>query len=115
MHQQNRPPARQPLQRAAPNQHGHGARRGAQGGAGKEDGAADQHDDLAAPDIGELGPDGPAGCAGEEVRAADPGVACGGVEVPSYGWGGGGDNSGVEGGDEEEELGGVLVVGWERY
>ena len=88
MHQQDQPATRGTLKRSSYDQTFHSLRRRANSRTSKEHGEPGQHNEFAAPDIGEFGPDRARGGVGEEVCAADPGVTCGAVEVARDGWGG---------------------------
>lgn len=81
MHQQNQPTASRALQRASDNQNRHTLRCRAYGRADEEDRKRSEEDGLAAPNVGELGPDGARGSVGEQEGGANPGVSRGGIEV----------------------------------
>lgn len=104
MHKQYQPATRSALESPPNNKFLHRLCRSAHGGADEEECERNEHDELAAPDVGERRPDGAGGCVGEEVGAPDPGVACGRGEVAGYSGCGCGDDCCVEGRDEEGEL-----------
>lgn len=104
MHQLNQTAFRGALQRPTDYQHAHTGRFGAEDRGEEERGDGDEHHGLAAPDIGELAPDGRGGCACQEKAGADPCVAGGGMKVGGDGWNGRDDDDCVKGGDEESEL-----------
>jgi hypothetical protein len=104
MDQQDEPAAGGALEGSRNNQRLHGLGRRADGRARKEEGQGQQDDQLAAPDVGELGPDGTRGGIGKEVCCADPCVASGRGEVGRDGGCRGCNDGGIEGGDEEREL-----------
>lgn len=100
MYKQDQPATGRTLERTSNNQFLHRFCGSADGRADEEECKSSQHDELAAPNVGERGPDGAGRRIGKEVRASNPGVACGRGEVPGYGWGGCGDDGGIEGRDE---------------
>ena len=68
---------------------------------GKEDRDRDQHDELAAPNIGDLAPCWRRGHVAQNVGAADPLIAGWQLEVRRDGWEGGRDDGHLDGGDED--------------
>ena len=68
-----------------------------------------EQDGLAAPDVAEFSPERCRGCLRKQVRRADPGEAGRGAQALGNGGERGRDDGDVEGGEEDGELGEVMV------